>query len=142
MLKWSEEEQRKAKDLFARAETNLRALELFSRYLNYCPRFVEKQELEQLAEDAGISQEKAYSLLMGAACGLDGAENPEDRELERRYFPQGIRCLSAEEIRRDPYYAAVQMPKAKQGGWEFGYKRLEAYEAFPSDDPLCMPDGR
>ena len=34
------------------------------------------------------------------------------------------------------------MPEAAQGAWTLGYKRLEPYEAFASDDLRLTPDGR
>lgn len=41
-----------------------------------------------------MPEDQAYSMLVAAACGLDGDESEEDRELERRYFPLGIHCMN------------------------------------------------
>ena len=124
------------------AEKNLRALELFSGYLNLCPRFVNKDDVEMLCRECGVSAEAAYSLLMGAACGLDSAQNGEAREMQERYFRPAVHCMNAQACRADPYYASIRMPEAAQGAWTLGYKRLEPYESFASDDLRLMPDGR
>ena len=124
------------------AEKNLRALELFSGYLNLCPRFVTQADVEMLCRECGVFNETAYSLLMGAACGLDAERDGWAREMQERYFRPAVHCMDAQVCRADPYYAAIRMPDVTQGAWTLGYKRFEPYEAFASDDLRLMPDGR
>lgn len=128
--------------LLATAEQNLRALELFSRYLNLCPRYVSSKDVRALTEGCGVSDETAYRLLVEAACGLNPDENKNDRVLSNGYFRLAIHRMDAAASRADPYYQTVRMPARTLGTWRMGYKTLEAYEAFTADDLLLLPDGR
>ncbi len=127
--------------LLERAEKNLRALELFSGYLNLCPRFVTAEDISCLCRECGIGEEDAYCQLMAAACGLD-MDDPASREMLDRYLRPGIRRMEAAACRQDPYYAAVRLPNVQKGAWKMGYKTFAPYEAFAADDPLLLPDGR
>lgn len=123
-------------ELLALAETNLRALEYFSGYLNLCPRYVKAGDVQSLVRECGVDEETAVRLLVAAACGV------EDRALEERYFRPAIHRLDAAVCRGDPYYQAIRLPETARGDWRMGYKTIEAYEAFTADDLLCLPDGR
>ena len=137
-----QDEAPRLKALLDLSEENLRALEWFSGYLNLCPRFVSGEDVETLTRECGVTGEEAYRLLMASACGLDIAGDPWARKMAERYFRPGVRCLDAAACRADPYYASVRLPKARQGDWTLGYKRIEAYEAFTAGDLLLLPDGR
>lgn len=123
------------------AENNLRALELFSSYLHICPRFVKAEDIRSLTE-CGVDTETAQRLLVAAACGLDGETQPRDQMMEDQYFRYAIHQLDAAECRKDPYYQTIRLPEIKRGKWKMGYKTIEAYELFTSDDLRVLPDGR
>ena len=128
--------------LLTQAEHNLRALELFSAYLHLCPTFVKAQDVHELVQSCGVDEETAVQLLIGAACGLDAEANEADRVMEERYFRHAIHLLNADECRKDPYYQTIRMPETTRGSWKMGYKTIQAYEAFTSDDLKVMKDGR
>ena len=129
-------------ELFELAENNLRALELFSSYLNLCPRYVKAEDVQTLVDACGVDEKTAVGLLMAAACGLNADENENDRVMEQRYFQHAIHLLDANECRKDPYYQAIRMPETSRGTWKMGYKTIKAYELFTSDDLKLFPDGR
>lgn len=124
-----------------RAETNLRALELMSRYLNLFPSYIKEEDVVSLSRAAGMKVEDAFGALIAAACGLNGEENPQDRELEEKYFAGAIHCMDDSACDKDPYFQTVHMPKIKSGDWELGYKTISPYECFPSDDLRFLPHG-
>lgn len=129
-------------ELFELAESNLRALELFSSYLNLCPRYVQAEDVQTLVDACGVNAETAVRLLVAAACGLNAEENEKDRMMEQRYFHYAVHLLDAGECRKDPYYQTIRLPKISRGTWEMGYKTIKAYELFTSDDLKMLPDGR
>lgn len=129
-------------ELLARAEENLRALELFSGYLNLCPCYVKAQDVREMTAACGVDEETAVRLLVAAACGLDGDTREADRAMEERYFRPAIHRLDAALCRDDPYYQTIRLPEISRGEWRMGYKTLDAYEAFTADDLLLLPDGR
>ncbi|MBP3645638.1 MAG: hypothetical protein J6K55_04350 [Clostridia bacterium] len=122
--------------LLQRAETNLRVLEWFSRYLNLCPRYIKPEDVKSLVSECDVDEETAVRLMFAAAFGI------EDRLVEERYLTTAIRRLNADECRADPYYAAIRLPEISRGRWKMGYKTIEPYELFTADDLLTMPDGR
>lgn len=126
----------RAEALLKRAESNLCALELFSRYLNLCPRYIQPEDVKSLVSECGVDEETAVRLMVAAAFGV------EDREMEERYIALAIRCLDAENCRKDPYYTQIRLPEIVRGKWKMGYKTIEPYELFTADDLLTMPDGR
>ena len=130
------------KAILETAEHNLRALELFSAYLNLCPRFIQAEDVKSLVEDCGVDEETAARLLMAAACGLDSENREPDRVLEEKYFRHAVHLLDAESCRQDPYYQTIRMPEISRGKWKMGYETIKAYEMFTSDDLKVLPDGR
>jgi len=141
MFVWKEAEKEKLNQLLETAENNLRALELFSSYLHICPRFVKADDILSLTE-CGVDAETAQRLLVAAACGLDSEAREQDRIMEEQYFRHAIHLLDARECRNDPYYQAIKLPEISRGKWKMGYKTIEAYELFTSDDLKVLPDGR
>ena len=129
-------------EILQTAENNLRALELFSSYLHICPAFVKAQDVQSLRDGCGVDAETAVRLLIAAACGLNAEEREQDRVLEEGYFRQAIHRLNADECRRDPYYQTIRLPETSRGAWKMGYKTIQAYEAFTSDDLKVLRDGR
>lgn len=130
------------KTILQTAENNLRALEMFSAYLNLCPRFIQAEDVRSLTADCGVDKETAVRLLMAAACGLDAENSEQDRVMEERYFRHAVHQLDASECRQDPYYQTIRMPEVSRGSWRMGYKTIQAYEAFTSDDLKVLADGR
>lgn len=141
MIVFPEYEQQRLKQVLETAENNLHALELFSSYLHICPRFAKAKDIQSLTE-CGVDVETAERLLVAAACGLDGETKPQDQIMEEQYFRHAIHLLDAQECRQDPYYQTVRMPEIARGKWKMGYKTIEAYELFTSDDLKTLPDGR
>ena len=141
MIALPEYERQKLKKVLEIAENNLRALELFSSYLHICPRFVKAEDIKSLTE-CGVDVGTAERLLVAAACGLDGETRPQDQVMEEQYFRHAIHLLDAQECRQDPYYQTIQLPETSRGKWKMGYKTIEAYELFTSDDLKTLPDGR
>lgn len=129
-------------DLFHMAENNLRALELFSSYLNLCPRYIKAEDVKSLVEACDVDEETAAKLLTAAACGLNADEDANDRVMVQRYFQHAIHRLDANECRSDPYYQTIRMPEITRGTWKMGYKTIAAYELFTSDDLKGCADGR
>lgn len=142
MLPFSQQEQQKLQAVLETAENNLRALELFSSYLHICPRFIQKEDVKNLMDECGVDAETACRLLAAAACGLDADARPADRVMEEHYFRHAIHQLNAEECRQDPYYQTIRLPQTVRGRWKMGYKTIQAYELFTSDDLKTLPDGR
>jgi len=134
-------EQPALQALLAQAEYNLRALECFSGYLHLCPRFIQKQDVEELTA-CGVDDETACRLLVAAACGINGEESEADRVLEESYIRHAVHRMDADACRRDPYYRAIRLPETTRGNWKMGYRTIEPYELFTSDDLLVLPDGR
>ena len=141
MITFSAADQEKLKTVLQTAENNLHALELFSSYLHICPRFVKAEDINSLTE-CGVDVETAQRLLVAAACGLDAEVKAKDRVMEERYFRHAIHRLDAQKCRKDPYYQAIRLPEISRGKWKIGYKTIEAYELFTSDDLKVLPDGR
>jgi len=138
---WPVDERQKLKQVLDTAENNLRALELFSSYLHICPRFAKAEDIRSLME-CGVDTETAQRLLVAAACGLDSEANEQDGIMEEQYFRHAIHLLDAQECRNDPYYQTIRLPETARGKWKMGYKTIEAYELFTSDDLKVMEDGR
>ena len=67
VLSFSPDDRRRLDGLLDRAERNLRALELFSGYLNLCPRFITLDDVQGLAKDCRLPTRDAYRLLCAAA---------------------------------------------------------------------------
>lgn len=139
---FSSAEEQKLRTVLDTAENNLRALELFSSYLHICPAFVKEADIKSLTEGCGVDVETAQRLLVAAACGLDGEERAEDQVMEEQYFRHAIHLLDAEECRMDPYYQTIRLSETSRGKWKMGYKTIQAYELFTSDDLRVLPDGR
>ena len=117
-------------------------LTLMSQYLNYTPRFLTAELVENLASDCQISKHEAFLALFGAALGLDVADNPEHRKLERLYLRTGVQRAAPEVYQSDAYYRAVKFPCVKSGKWEFKESFYAPYEPFVRRDPVLCNDLR
>lgn len=121
---------------------NAQILWMMSRYLNEAPDFIRPAEVRELSQSCGLSPQEAFSLLLAASCGLNIDEQPQDRELYQRYFPQMVHCLNAADYEGNAYYRAVRLPRTRSGKCELRQERYKPCEAFVCDDILQMPDGR
>lgn len=133
-LKWERLEQIR--------RDNQRMLRLFSLYLNQAPRFLTAELVESLARDCGISNEDAFRSAFAAACGLNSADSPEDRRLERLYIQEGVHLLSPDRYRNDPYYRTVRFPEMKVGKRTMTTESYQPYEPFVCGHPILQADLR
>jgi len=117
------------------------AFALFGNYLNNCPDFVDEKELRELTESGYITEEKAYSLLVASACGLDVADNPDHRRFYDRYFSKSIKKLNAKDFYSDPYFANINLPNASIGNFSLGKRFCPPYELMVCNDPQKFVNG-
>ncbi len=121
-------------------EDNHAIFHKMSVYLNHEPRFVTSQMMEELTRDCGLLPEEAYAMLVATATGLD--IGGQDRTLYARYFPTMIHRLDSSRFLSDPYLTTIRFPAQKVGDWVFREQVYAPYEAFVSDDPVTLFDGR
>lgn len=124
------------------ADANARLLMLLSAYLNQAPDFVQPEAVQEMVHGCGLDTAAAFSMLLAAGCGLDIADNPEDRKLYHDYFPDMVRRLDAAAYRADAYYAHIRLPNAASGRCTLATEAYKPYEAFVYNDFMTMPDGR
>ncbi|MBP3655651.1 MAG: hypothetical protein J6K32_03040 [Clostridia bacterium] len=117
-------------------EMNLQMLERVSHYLNRCPRFITREDAEEIAS-CGVSREEAARMLLGEALGI-----ADSRAMMERYLRESFRILDARVITENPYVKAVTFPEVRAGGWTMTTLSYAPYEVFVRDDLLCLPDGR
>ena len=113
-------------------QDNERILHILSLLLNRYERLITKDQVD-LVRKSGVSEERAFLLLLKEYCGLDSA-------LFDAYFPNMVKRERAEEYRADPYYRTVRFPEASQGKWRFGKEEYAPYEVFVRDDFLREDD--
>lgn len=121
---------------------NDRILELYAAYLNRMPRFLTERMVRDLMRECELTREQAFRILFGAAIGLDIAEKPDDRALDRLYLQPGIRELSVSDWSSDAYLQTIRFPAARAGHWQFTNEEYLPYEAFVCGNPIREPDGR
>lgn len=115
-------------------EMNNDVLGLLGRYLTVCPDFVTRELMEGMTDECGIAVTKAYVSLLAAVCGLDVESNSRDRYMVTAYLHSGIRQLSPQEYRMNPYYRQIRIPEAHLGNWKLTVEKYKPYEAFVCDD--------
>ena len=121
---------------------NDRILELYAAYLNRMPRFLTGRMVRDLLRDCDLTREQAFRILFGAAIGLDIAENPGDRLLDRLYLQPGVRELSISDWSNDLYLQTIRFPDARTGHWHFTTEEYLPFEAFVCGNPIREADGR
>ena len=117
-------------------------LEKMSIFLNCEPDFVQKEIIDELCTDCGLTDEEAFAFVLAAAVGMDTENSPADRELFERYFPDMLRKLDYDEFAHDPYLTSVIVPETAEGTWELKYETYRPYEAFACGDLRGFSDGR
>lgn len=117
-------------------------LEKMSIFLNCEPDFVQKEIIDELCTDCGLTDEEAFAFVLAAAVGMDTENDPDARELFERYFPAMLRRLDYEEFAGDPYLRTVTVPETAEGTWELKYETYKPYEAFACGDLRGFSDGR
>lgn len=119
---------------------NTRLSQLFSFYLNFMPRAIEKKDVEDLARECGISREEAFANYLAALLQLDAGG--EDRLFFRHWLLPSIKELSTAPYRNDAYFKNITIPEKKLGKWQLKTEHLAPMEAFVCDDFRVLPDGR
>lgn len=117
-------------------------LEKMSIFLNCEPDFVQKEIIDELCTDCGLTDEEAFAFVLAAAVGMDTENDPDARELFERYFPAMLRRLDYDEFAENPYLRTVNVPETKEGTWELKYEAYKPYEAFACGDLRGFSDGR
>lgn len=141
-LKLSPQDTLRAGRLAQTATENDRLLRLWSTYLNETPRAIDRKTVTSLAQECDIPEEDAFRALFAAACGLDVADDPDDRRMERLYFAPGLHERSPEEYRNDPYIRTVCFPLLSAGQWCFTQGSYQPWEPFVCGHPLVTSDFR
>ena len=136
------QDQRKWNGLRQTVAENDKILELYAAYLNRMPRFLTERMVKDLLRDCDLTREQAFRILFGAAIGLDIAENPRDRLLDRHYLQPGVRELSVSDWSNDLYLQIVKFPSARAGHWQFTTEEYLPFEAFVYGVPIREADGR
>lgn len=130
------------KQLRAIMEENALIVSAYSRYINYTPRFITKEMVDDLAKECQVTNNEAYLLLLSAALGLDTVDNPEHRRLERLYITAGVRELDPLPYQKDAYCQTIHLPAQSFGKWNTQTSHYSAYEPFVWRDPILSPDFR
>ena len=117
-------------------------LEKMSIFLNCEPDFVQKEIIDELCTDCGLTDEEAFAFVLAAAVGMDTENDPDARELFERYFPAMLRRLDYDEFAGDPYLRTVTVSERTEGTWELKYETYKPYEAFACGDLRGFSDGR
>ena len=114
----------------------------YSRYINYNPRFVTADMVEDLARECDCPTHDAYLLLLAAAMGLDTVDDKEHKLLDRLYIQPGVKKLDPEIYAADAYCQIIRFPSQKLGKWETMTSTYTAYEPFVWRDPILLSDFR
>ncbi len=119
---------------------NARIVNLMSMYLNFMPKAVTPEALEDIASSCRLPRERAYAECLAALCevGTDRAE----RAFTAEYFVPMVHELDPAVFENDPYYRTVHIPAGKRGPWEWKMMELAPCEAFVCQDFRVFPDGR
>ena len=123
-------------------QQNRTILAAYSRYINYTPRFITAEMVEDLARDCDCPTHDAYLLLLAAAMGLDTVDNKEHRLLDRLYIQSGVTRLDPAIYQNDEYRKTIRFPAQKMGKWETVMGKYEAFEPFARRDPILLSDFR
>lgn len=119
---------------------NGRIVALMSMYLNFMPKAITLDALEDISVTYGLSRKRAYAESLAALCevGTDRAE----REFTSEYIVPMINELDADAFENDLYYRTVKIPEGKSGKWELKTMELAPCEAFVCNDFRVFRDGR
>ena len=121
-------------------ENNTRLAQLFSLYMNLCPRALDASIIEPLAADCGISRAEALANCLAAYFDLDAAG--EDRFFFRHWLLPSIEEQTPTLYTEDAYFKNIKIPTDVRGKWSLKEEFLAPYEPFVCRDFLVLPDGR
>jgi len=119
---------------------NGRIVALMSMYLNFMPKAITPEALDDIATTYHISRERAYAECLAALCevGTDRAE----RAFTAEYIAPMVHELDPLQFENDPYYQTIKIPEGNLGKWELKTMELSPCEAFVCNDFCVFPDGR
>lgn len=98
-------------------------------------------EVREVADSCGISQEEAFAALLAAYCGLD-TSRAYDAHLYRTYFSRMLARLDAADYQADAYWQALAGIRAGEDGVELTEEGYAAMELFVRDDFCRDRQGR
>lgn len=119
---------------------NARIVNLASIFLQFTPRAVTKDVLEEIVSEYGLSRERAFSECFAASLEVGGGRT--ERAFLGDYIVPMIHELDPAVFEHDPYCEAIRIPEGKRGEWELTTEALAPCEAFVCDDFDVRPDGR
>jgi len=114
----------------------------YSRYLNYHPRIISADMVQDLMRECRVDEQEAYLSLFSAVLGWEPDQNREHRALEHHYLRPGLHHLSSDVYRNDAYCQTVTFPSEKNGSWEFRESSYAPFEPFVCNHPVCTKDYR
>ena len=109
----------------------------YSRYLNYRPRIVTPDMVDDLARECHVDSHEAYLSLFSAVLGWEPDENPAHRALENLYLRKGLHLLDPLDYQNDPYCQTIHFSNQKNGTWEFKESFYAPFEPFVCNHPVC-----
>ncbi len=121
-------------------KNNSRLMELYSLYLNLCPRALDKETVEGLADDCHIDRAAAMAHCLAAYFDLDvtGA----DRDFFRHWLLPSIEEQDTATYVNDAYFKQIRIPADVRGKWSLKEEFLAPFEPFVCRDLRVLPDGR
>ncbi len=117
-------------------------LRKLSVFLNNEPDLIKEEKITEIARQCSLDRECAYMYMLASALYLDVANDREDAEMFRLYFPDMVFELDAGEYECDSYMLEILVPSVKLGSWELCTMHYAPYEAFVFDDFKYTDDGR
>lgn len=121
-------------------ENNTRLLQLFSFFLNECPRALDEELVRSLAKDCGISLPLAMAHGIAALLEIDAAGK--DRTFFEHWLVPSITVQTPDLYRADPYFREIKIPETTRGKWRLKHEYLAPFEPFVANDLQVLPDGR
>lgn len=119
---------------------NTRLMELYSLYLNLCPRVIGAETVEELAAECGISRTEAMAHLLAAYFELDATGR--DRDFFRGWLLPSLEEQSPDPYLNDAYFKNIRIPTDVRGTWSLTEEYLAPFEPFVCRDIRTLPDGR
>ena len=119
---------------------NGRIISLMSMYLNFMPKTVTAEILDEISSAYQLSRQQAYAECIAAACEVGSDRN--EREFVAEYIFPMIHELDRSEFESDLYFKTVQFTERKLGKWEMKFMELDPCEAFVCNDFRVSPDGK
>lgn len=114
----------------------------YSRYLNYNPRIISPDMVEEIVQECRVDTHEAYLSLFSAVLGWEPDENAEHRALEHHYLKKGLHKLDPLPYQSDPYCQTIRFPNTQNGAWEFRESSYAPFEPFVCNHPVCTEEFR